>query len=393
MHTGATINLLRSEVYHNLTTAPPLRPYKGTLETADGRQVGVEGWVTANLNLGSIDDEVEALVVPELKAEMIIGLRSLKEHECSLDFRCDNLWTGRKEGSIVPLQYEILKVTSYPKHPPEDDNYWDVSSSHSTPLTEPHTPLGGSNVESSYAIGDVVEGWPPVSQDHEVQGMQEEGSMDFQVQAKRHLDEDIEKILELAAPEVTGTERDRLKQLISTYGNVFALTDAELGQTKLVTHRIDTGDSGPIKIPPPHRTSPAKMPIIRDEVKSKLEKGVIQPSKSPYSAPIVLQTKKDWSWRFCVDYRKLNDVTLKDAFLIPKIHQTFDALNGQKYLSSLDLASGYWQVPVAEKDRHKTAFVTPDGGFYEYVMMPFGLSNAPGTFQRLMNELFRDLLK
>ena len=141
-------------------------------------------------------------------------------------------------------------MTSYPKHPPEDDNYWDVNSSHSTPLTEPHTPLGGSNVESSYAMGDVVEGWPPVSQDHEVQGMQEEGSMDFKVQAKRHLDEDIEKILELAAPEVTGTERDRLTRLISTYRDVFALTDAELGQTKLVTHRIDTGDSGPIKIPP-----------------------------------------------------------------------------------------------------------------------------------------------
>ena len=206
--------------------------------------------MTANLELGSIDDEVEALVVPELKAEMIIGLRSLKELECSLDFQCDNLWTGRKEGSIVPLQYEILKVTSYPKHPPEDDNYWDVNSSHSTPLSEPHTPRGGSNVESSYAMGDVVEGLPPISQDHEAQGMQEEGSMDFQVQAKRHLDEDIEKILELAAPEVTGTERDRLKQLISTYRDVFALTDAELGQTKLVTHRIDTGDSAPIKIPP-----------------------------------------------------------------------------------------------------------------------------------------------
>ena len=94
--TGATSNLIRSEVYHNLTTAPPLRPYKGTLETADGRQVGVEGWVTANLELGSIDDEVEALVVSELLAEMIIGLRSLKEHECSLDFQCDNLWTDGK---------------------------------------------------------------------------------------------------------------------------------------------------------------------------------------------------------------------------------------------------------------------------------------------------------
>ena len=97
--------------------------------------------------------------------------------------------------------------------------------------------------------------------------------MDFQVQAKRHLDEDIEKILELAAPEVTGTERDRLKQLISTYRDVFALTVAELGQTKLVTYWIDTGDSGPIKIPPPHRTSPAKMPIIKTKLRACWRKG------------------------------------------------------------------------------------------------------------------------
>ena len=114
VYTGATINLIRSEVYRNLVSAPTLKPYKGTLETADGRQVGVEGWATTNLKLGSIDDEIEALVVPELKAEMIIGLRSLKEHECSLDFHCDNLWTGPKEGSIVPLHYEMRRITKYP---------------------------------------------------------------------------------------------------------------------------------------------------------------------------------------------------------------------------------------------------------------------------------------
>ena len=108
----------------------------------------------------------------------------------------------------------------------------------------------------------------------------ENGSIDLQVQARRHLDEDIEKILELAAPGVTGTDRDRLADIVRSNRDVFALTDAELGRTNLVTHRIDTGDTGPIKIPP-HRTSPAKMPIIRDEVKSMLEKGGDQTLQKP----------------------------------------------------------------------------------------------------------------
>ena len=161
--------------------------------------------------------------------------------------------------------------------------------------------------------------------------------------------------------------------------DVFALKNNELGCTDIVQHQIKTGDTRPIK-KPSHRVSPAKIPIIQEELKSILEKGVIQPSTSPYSAPIVLQKKKDGSWRFFVDFRDLNDVTVKGAFPIPKIDQSFDALRGAKVFSSLDLVSGYWQVPVAPEDRQKTTFVTPDGGLYEYIKMSFGLSNAPGPF-------------
>ena len=145
---------------------------------------------------------------------------------------------------------------------------------------------------------------------------------------------------------------------------MFALDDSELGSTDVVEHRIETGSSKPIKVPP-HRFSPARIPIIREEIRKMLERGVIQPSRSPYSAPIVVQKKKDGSWRFCVDYRKLNDVTVKDAYPMPNQGQVIDALGRNAFFSSVDLASGYWQVPVAAEHRHKTAFVTPDGGLYE----------------------------
>ena len=308
--TGATINLIRSDVYIRLTAAPALRTYKGSLETADGCAVNVDGWITTNLELGSINDDIEALVVPELKAEVILGMQSLMEYECSLDFHCNNLWTGPKEGSIFPFHYKPLRATS-----PGPSAVTD-SQNPAAYVTEtlPQQP--------TYGPGDLVEGRTHDEEDHFVQVISNGDEVDLQAQAERHLEEDVQKILELAAPGVAGAERDRLRELIRSHRDMFALTDAELGQTNLVTHRIDTG---PIKIPP-HRASPAKMPIIQEEVQSMVDKGVIQPSKIPYSAPIVLQKKKDGSWRFCVDYRKLNDVTINDAFPIPRIQQTFDAL-------------------------------------------------------------------
>ena len=129
---------------------------------------------------------------------------------------------------------------------------------------------------------------------------------------------------------------------------------------------------------------------MQEEIKETLDKGGIVPSKSPSSSPIVMVLKNDGTNRMCIDYRQLNETTTKDAYPLLRIGQTIDALQGAGYFSSLDLASGYWQVPVAEKNRHKTAFCTPDGVLYEFVKMPFGLTIAPATFQRLMNEIFKD---
>jgi hypothetical protein len=121
-----------------------------------------------------------------------------------------------------------------------------------------------------------------------------------------------------------------------------------------------------------------------------LKLGIVRESDSPWAMPVVIVTKKGGKLRFCVDYRKLNKVTIKDAYPLPRIDDLLEGFAGSKFFSSLDLLSGYWQVPMSLKDIAKTAFVTKYG-LFEFTVMPFGLTNAPPTFQRLMDKVFHDL--
>ena len=152
-----------------------------------------------------------------------------------------------------------------------------------------------------------------------------------------------------------------------------------------MTHKIETGNARPIK-QQPRRIPLHKKEAAREEVERMLNAGIIEPSSSAWSSPIVLVTKKDGSIRYCIDYRKLNEVSRKDSYPLPRIDDSLDALRGSKWFSCLDLASGYWQVMMDPKDKDKTAFVTTHG-FYQFKVMPFGLCNAAATFERLMENV------
>uniref|UniRef100_A0A5S6QQ76 Reverse transcriptase n=1 Tax=Trichuris muris TaxID=70415 RepID=A0A5S6QQ76_TRIMR len=180
-----------------------------------------------------------------------------------------------------------------------------------------------------------------------------------------------------------------LRKTLLKYCDVISMADDDLGCTSVVRHEIRTGDAKPIKIGP-RRTPYRHRSTMETLVDRMLRQGVIERASGPWSFPVVLASKKDGSSRFCVDYRKLNDVTEKNAQPLPRIDDALDALAGSRWFSTLDLASGYWQVEVEARDRPKTAFTTPSG-LYQFRVMPFGLCNAPATFQRLMEKVLEGL--
>lgn len=183
-------------------------------------------------------------------------------------------------------------------------------------------------------------------------------------------------------------EQLQAKALLLKYSSLFAKSDTDVGCTNLITHEIPLIDETPVR-QPYRRIPPSQYEIVRAHIKQLLESQIIRESSSPYSSPIVLVQKKDGGIRMCVDYRQLNARTRKDAYPLPRIEESLDALTGAKWFSTLDLASGYSQVQMAEKDKAKTAFCTPFG-LFEFNRMPFGLCNAPSTFQRLMERMFGD---
>ena len=185
------------------------------------------------------------------------------------------------------------------------------------------------------------------------------------------------------------SEEESLKTLLNKFSDIFSQGADDIGRTNLVRHSIDTGSTTPIK------QAPRRLPFhLCGEVKKMLDNmessGIIEPASGPWAAPIVMVKKKDDSWRLCVDYRNLNQATKKDAHPLPRIDDTLDQLSGAHWFSTLDLASGYWQVELNPADKEKTAFST-SFGLFQFNVMPFGLCNAPSTFQRLMEMVLAGL--
>ena len=187
-------------------------------------------------------------------------------------------------------------------------------------------------------------------------------------------------------------QAEKAHSLLKEYHDIFSLEKHDMGHTKATKHKIvlKDPDTPPFKerfcrIPPP------QLDEVRAHLKMMLDAGVIRPSHSPWCNAVVLVRKKDGSLYFCIDFRRLNALTVKDSHPLPHICETLESLAGTAHYSTIDMNSGFWQVPMDEESKQYTAFTLGSMGLYECESMPFGLCNAPPTFQRLMLSCLGEL--
>ena len=417
--TGAAVSLLSLPLATELglreeclLPPPPLR-----LCGADGSDLTICGTSVVRIAVGASTCLHDIYVVRQLYHPCILGRDVLSHIPCTIQSDGAGLRFSAAESSVSTVDPTriALRLSGRATVPPHHEVFaWavldDPTEDDSPLLLEPDRPLAEEHsVFVARALVNPSQGKVPVRllncSDHPITLRQSQHvGAAYAINAVHTAENDelthdlwddppphtqLWDALRVDHSALSADELAELQKLLSQYRDVFALSSQELGRTRLMSHSIDTGTTHPVSLPA-RRLPWASRETARRIVSDMLDQGVIEESTSPWSAPIVLVAKKDGSMRFCVDYRRLNDVTVKDPYPLPRVDDTLDALGGARYFSTLDLCSGYHQLPMNDADREKTAFSTPDG-HYHFNVMPFGVCNGPSSFQRLMGAVLRGL--
>ncbi len=427
--TGASVTIVKTSVYQEIPRdkRPPLEKVNVEMVAADGRSILCHGKGLFNLKIEGVELQHEVWVA-DISLDGILGFDFLNSNQCYLDVGKGELGFGElpnnpydddddEESTVhvaasrtleVPPESEAMitgRFLNKPSSPTEGilEPVYDFLSTH--PLLLARTLVDTKNEDVVLRVlnvtqeticvheGTIVANFDPIC---EISTKEEpKKCKSVHVAANQNdvnlsqLPEHLVEMWDRSISDLNEDQQSRFRQLLMKHYDLFAKSKDDLGVTDLVEHRINTGDAQPV------RQRARRLPIQQREVEKEqiedmLKRGIVTESQSPWASPVVLVRKKDNTWRWCVDFRAVNLLSIKDSYPLPRIDDSLDRLSGAKWFSTLDLQSGYWQVKMAPEDQAKTAFITSQG-LYEFKVMPFGLANAPATFERLMERILKGL--
>ena len=361
--TGATRTFISMKCFKAMKEKRVVNQQRRRVFLADGHTyLVVYGEVDLFIHIGEVNTSIRAFMVERLCAGCILGMDFIRKYHLVIDMMKQVIWIG---GRSAPLHSSLDQDRV---HYQRDECV--INSSRTTQRRIP------SVSPSNRSPPSVVAGAVTASHSSVRHSSTPESPTAYQA---------IDSLIKHVGEE---TKRVQLRQILTRYARLFDVTKPTIAST-LKPHEIKTLDH-----PPPaqkaYYSTPLKQEAMDKIVGELIEAGLIRPSFSPYAAPALLVAKKDASWRMVVDYKRLNGITIKDNYPLPHMEQTIQMLGrGYRYFSKLDMKSGFWQIPVKEEDKHKTAFVTPNG-LYEWNVLAQGLKNSPPSFQRVMSDVLSD---
>ena len=378
---------------------------------ANGGEIEVLGETTVNLELGSKAFDVSLVVARNLSHSLIIGTDVIRENKFIIDFKTNKIRIGNEEVQIEDNNREPRRIVVAGKsvdiEPFSEKTIWRKipGTRGKTFITEKS---GRYGIISSCVTADEDERIPitivNLSNERmvvkrntrlctisavEIEENRAANTIDISSIASSESSWRPSEMMSLGEDaKIDESQKEELRRLLDRFADVFSKNDEDIGNTDFI-HEIKIEGSQPA-LPRAYQIPYAKREIVEEQVNKMLKMGVISPSESQFSSPIVLVKKHDGSQRFCVDFRNLNASTVKDNFPMPRIQERLDSLSGCKFFTVLDLTAGYWQFKMESESKKWTSFKTHMGVF-EFERMPFGLCNAGATFQRAMDSMLRGL--
>lgn len=358
LDTGASVSVISDCIYSNIKhlISDKIKEYNPVMHGVDGSVLRTIGALHLNIVINNVLFQHEFVIVNKLVPKLILGQDFLFSHGAIIDFNSKCVHFGKSTIKFISKDTKCHDTNSLvvqiDKSNRKGENGVHLTTSDYIYFSETKLSLNESLKEC------------------------------FQIKENDSKENEFNIDVEL-----TNKKREKLNSLLNKYKKQFAFDVGNLGSCNMTEVEIRTTDEIPVHRPP-YRVSHEQHKIIREQIDEMLKHNIIRESNSAYASPVVLVKKPDNTWRFCVDYRKLNKKVITDSYPLPVIDDIILYLSKARYFADLDLNSGYWQLRL--RDKHKSAFITPSG-LYEFNVLPFGLKTSGSVFQRTMDRLIGGL--